>query len=64
MIVDVREPAEFEICSIPGAILIPLQQLPQPWRADPSKEIVLQQDRSRSQRDGISAAGRISRARN
>jgi hypothetical protein len=28
MIVDVREPAEFEICRIPGAVLIPLSQLP------------------------------------
>ena len=27
MIVDVREPAEFEICRIPGAVLIPLSQL-------------------------------------
>jgi molybdopterin/thiamine biosynthesis adenylyltransferase/rhodanese-related sulfurtransferase len=43
MIVDVREPAEFEICSIPGAVLIPLQQLPQRLgELDPSKEIVLQ----------------------
>ena len=28
LIVDVREPAEFEICRIPGAVLIPLSQLP------------------------------------
>lgn len=43
MIVDVREPAEFEICSIPGAILIPLQQLPKRLgELDPTKEIVLQ----------------------
>ena len=27
MIIDVREPAEFEICRIPGAVLIPLSQL-------------------------------------
>jgi molybdopterin/thiamine biosynthesis adenylyltransferase/rhodanese-related sulfurtransferase len=43
LIVDVREPAEFEICRIPGAVLIPLSQL----RArldelDPAQEIVLQ----------------------
>jgi sulfur-carrier protein adenylyltransferase/sulfurtransferase len=43
MIVDVREPAEFEICSIPGAVLIPLQQLPKRLgELDPTKEIVLQ----------------------
>ena len=43
MVVDVREPAEFEICRIPGAVLIPLQQLPQRLgELDPTKEIVLQ----------------------
>ena len=42
MIVDVREPAEFEICRIPGAVLIPLGQLPSRVRElDPSQEIVL-----------------------
>ena len=43
MIVDVREPAEFEICRIPGAVLIPLSQLPsRVGELDPTKEIVLQ----------------------
>ena len=43
LIVDVREPVEFDICRIPGAVLIPLQQLPSRLgELDPSKEIVLQ----------------------
>ena len=43
LIVDVREPAEFEICRIPGAVLIPLSQLPSRLREfDPAQEIVLQ----------------------
>jgi sulfur-carrier protein adenylyltransferase/sulfurtransferase len=43
MIVDVREPAEFEICRIPGAVLIPLGQLPSRLsELDPTQEIVLQ----------------------
>ena len=43
MIVDVREPAEFEICRIPGAVLIPLGQLPSRLsELDPAQEIVLQ----------------------
>jgi adenylyltransferase/sulfurtransferase len=43
MIVDVREPAEFDICRIPGAMLIPLHQLPSRLaELDASKEIVLQ----------------------
>ncbi len=43
MIVDVREPAEFEICRIPGAVLIPLGQLPSRLNElDPAQEIVLQ----------------------
>jgi adenylyltransferase/sulfurtransferase len=43
VIVDVREPVEFEICRIPGAVLIPLQQLPSRLaELDASKEIVLQ----------------------
>ncbi len=42
MIVDVREPAEFEICRIPGAVLIPLHQLPSRLgELDPAQEIVL-----------------------
>lgn len=43
IIVDVREPAEFEICRIPGAVLIPLGQLPSRLsELDPAQEIVLQ----------------------
>jgi adenylyltransferase/sulfurtransferase len=43
IVIDVREPAEFEICRIPGAVLIPLSQLPSRLaELDPSKEIVLQ----------------------
>jgi sulfur-carrier protein adenylyltransferase/sulfurtransferase len=41
LIVDVREPVEFEICRIPGAVLIPLQQLPSRLgELDPAREIV------------------------
>jgi sulfur-carrier protein adenylyltransferase/sulfurtransferase len=43
MIIDVREPAEHEICRIPGAVLIPLSQLSsRVGDLDPSQEIVLQ----------------------
>ena len=43
LIVDVREPVEFEICRIPGAVLIPLHQLPSRLaELDASREIVLQ----------------------
>jgi sulfur-carrier protein adenylyltransferase/sulfurtransferase len=43
LIVDVREPHEFQICRIPGAVLIPLRELPSRVRElDPSQEIVLQ----------------------
>jgi sulfur-carrier protein adenylyltransferase/sulfurtransferase len=42
VIVDVREPAEFDICRIPGARLIPLGQLPaRLGELDPAAEIVL-----------------------
>jgi len=42
-IVDVREPNEFEICRIPGAVLIPLRELPsRVHELDPSAEVVLQ----------------------
>ena len=43
LIVDVRERAEFDICRIPGAVLIPLSQLPSRiGELDPAREIVLQ----------------------
>jgi adenylyltransferase/sulfurtransferase len=42
IIIDVREPAEFEICRIPGARLIPLGQLASRiGELDPAAEIVL-----------------------
>ena len=42
MIIDVREPAEFDICRIPGAVLIPLSQLRSHVRdLDLSQEIVV-----------------------
>ena len=42
MIVDVREPAEFDICNIEGSVLIPLNQLPSRMgELDRAREIVL-----------------------
>jgi adenylyltransferase/sulfurtransferase len=42
-IVDVREPQEFDICRIPGAILIPLRELPsRVAELDPSQDLILQ----------------------
>lgn len=42
-LIDVREPDEYRICSIPGAELKPLGQIPQ-WMQglDKSEEIILQ----------------------
>jgi rhodanese-related sulfurtransferase len=41
-LIDVREPSESAICSIPGAILIPQAQLPQQLAAfDKNQEIVV-----------------------
>ncbi|TLN27022.1 molybdenum cofactor biosynthesis protein MoeB, partial [bacterium] len=41
-LVDVRDPVELQISSLPGAILLPLTQLPQRTNElDPSREIVL-----------------------
>ena len=43
VIVDVREPSEFQICRIPGSVLIPLGQLAaRTAELDPSAEVVLQ----------------------
>ena len=43
VLIDVREPQEFEIARIPGAILIPLNSLPERMsELDSSREIVLQ----------------------
>jgi adenylyltransferase/sulfurtransferase len=42
-LVDVREPHEYEICRIPGAVLIPLTQLPARLaEIDPDREVILQ----------------------
>ena len=42
MILDVREPVEAKICSIPGAVLIPLGELPRRLNElNPSDEIVV-----------------------
>jgi sulfur-carrier protein adenylyltransferase/sulfurtransferase len=41
-IIDVREPAEFQICRLPGAVLIPLRDLPsRAHELDPSRELVV-----------------------
>jgi adenylyltransferase/sulfurtransferase len=41
-IIDVREPLEFGICRIPGAVLIPLSQLPERIaEIDPGLEVIL-----------------------
>jgi adenylyltransferase/sulfurtransferase len=43
VIIDVREPTEFQICRIPGAVLIPLGELPaRVGELDPEAEVVLQ----------------------
>ena len=42
ILIDVREPSEHEICSIPGATLIPMAQVPSQLASfDPAKEIVV-----------------------
>ncbi|HHI77112.1 MAG TPA: sulfurtransferase [Gammaproteobacteria bacterium] len=42
LLLDVREPWEFEICHLPGSELVPMQQVPA-WAetADPEQEIVV-----------------------
>ena len=42
IIIDVREPREFQICRIPGSVLIPLAELPaRISELDPQSEVVL-----------------------
>lgn len=42
LLLDVREPWEYEICHIEGAQLIPMQQIPQAFKTlDPQQEIVV-----------------------
>jgi adenylyltransferase/sulfurtransferase len=41
-ILDVRNPPEYQICRIPGSVLIPLPTLPQRFRElDPERELVV-----------------------
>ena len=67
MIIDVREPAEFEICRIPGAVLIPLGSCRRGSASStPTQEIVLhcKVRRAQRQRDGMLRARGFTRARN
>ena len=67
VVIDVREPAEARICSIPGARLIPLGELPRrTGELDPAAEIVLQcKSGARSARAaGILREKGFARARN
>ena len=42
MLIDVREPHEYQICNIPGAKLIPLGELPKRLdELDPEADIVV-----------------------
>ncbi len=42
LLLDVREPWEYEICHIEGAQLMPMQQIPQTFKTlDPQQEIVV-----------------------
>lgn len=42
LLLDVREPWEYEICHIEGANLMPMQQIPQTFKTlDPQQEIVV-----------------------
>lgn len=42
LLLDVREPWEYEICHIEGAKLMPMQQIPQTFKAlDPQQETVV-----------------------
>lgn len=42
LLLDVREPDEWELCQLPGAVLIPLGQLPQRFsELDPKRETVV-----------------------
>ena len=42
LLLDVREPWEYEICHIEGAKLMPMQQIPQTFKTlDPQQEIVV-----------------------
>lgn len=42
LLIDVREPWEFDICKIPGSQLIPMREIPQARpRLDPARETVV-----------------------
>lgn len=54
VLIDVREPNEFELCRIPGARLIPLNTVPQHMaELDPDAEIVLQCRSGRRSADAL-----------
>jgi len=54
VLIDVREPHEFELCKIPGAVLIPLNTIPQHLsELDPDSEIVLQCRSGRRSADAL-----------
>lgn len=54
VLIDVREPHEFELCKIPGAVLIPLNTIPQHLsELDPDAEIVLQCRSGRRSADAL-----------
>lgn len=54
LLIDVREPNEFELCRIPGARLIPLNTIPQHMGdLDPDAEIVLQCRSGRRSADAL-----------
>ena len=54
LLIDVREPHEFELCKIPGARLIPLNSIPHHMsELDPDGEIVLQCRSGRRSADAL-----------
>lgn len=54
VLIDVREPHEYELCKIPSAILIPLNTIPQRLsELDPEAEIVLQCRSGRRSADAL-----------
>ena len=54
LLIDVREPNEFDLCRIPGARLVPLNTIPQHMgELDPDAEIVLQCRSGRRSADAL-----------
>ena len=61
-ILDVREPNEYQICRIPGSVLIPLGELPRRYAELPKDKRhrrALQDGRAQRQSPGIPAVGRV-----